>query len=460
MTGQLLAVLLAISGHVAATESAAPDAPGVHPPSGRGRLRTVGLYVWKDSPDQHAFWKACGIDTLQFCDTHWSLRADVLGPYYAALAADVDRARRSGFRVNVLLFSNIAQWEGPSEREPTGTGLLFDPRDPAALEKRLTAIARAVRTLRHAHGFTLLAGDPGGAVGAPFGPVPAAEWVRMAKRVRDVVRREAPRAQFNVNPWAIAYWQRPDLGCGGHEWWSQEAELTRAVLADPELVGSGTGVEIPPHHYYRPLALRCFEQAGIAPERRPTAEDVRALRARRVPRIWAWPYFLLDEADDGDVGPDGRAAGIQIEARYIHRLVAQMRAIGMDGIIGNWSYAGHLAKALNTYAFGRFCRDERATPVQIIDEYARCVADEATWSALAQVLRYLEGESNWQRKLPPGERLPALPCDLATSEQALATLGSVRPRPVPLFALPEPPSAYLRRIEQRLRARTAPREAR
>ncbi|MFY7953212.1 MAG: hypothetical protein ACOVT5_11960 [Armatimonadaceae bacterium] len=28
------------------------------------------LYVWRDDPTQHAFRKACGISTLQFCDTH------------------------------------------------------------------------------------------------------------------------------------------------------------------------------------------------------------------------------------------------------------------------------------------------------------------------------------------------------------------------------------------------------
>ena len=39
--------------------------------SAASSFSTVGLYVWKGSPDQHAFWKACGINTLQYCDTHW-----------------------------------------------------------------------------------------------------------------------------------------------------------------------------------------------------------------------------------------------------------------------------------------------------------------------------------------------------------------------------------------------------
>jgi hypothetical protein len=186
------------------------------------------------------------------------------------------------------------------------------------------------------------------------------------------------------------------------------------------------------------------------------ADEVTCLRTRGVKRVWAWPYFLLDEADDGDVGPDGRLLpGTQVETRYIHQLVNRMRGIGMNGIIGNWSYAGHLAKALNTYAFGRFCADPRATPEQVIDEYARCVADEATWPALARVLRFIENRSNWQRKLPPPKRLPDFPCSLHSAELALAALRSVVPNTNPPFALPEPPSEYLRRLENRLRAEVA-----
>lgn len=417
-----------------------------------GRMRTVGLYVWKDSPAQHDFWKACGINLLQFCDTHWSIRRDLLDPYYASLAADIDRARRDGFRVTVLLFSNIAQWQGPGEREPSGMGILFDPRDPVAMQARLADLTRAIRALKRADGFTLLGGDPGGAVGASFGAIPASEWMRLARLTRDVVRREAPHAEFNVNPWAIAYWQCPNLGCGVAEWWLRETDLTRSVLAEPDLVGRDVGVEIPPHFYYRALALRCASQAGIRPDPCPNKSDVAMLRDRGVGRLLAWPYFLLDEADDGDVGPDGNATrSVQIDTRYIHRLVAEMRGLGLDGAIGSWSYDGHLARALNTYAFGRFCGDRHATPGGVIDEYARCVADDATWRLLAQVLRFVEGQSNWHRKLPPERRLPTLPCALKTAAEALEALETVEPRERPTFPLAEPASTYLQRLRVRLR---------
>jgi hypothetical protein len=415
------------------------------------RFSTVGLYVWKGSPDQHAFWKACGINTLQYCDTHWYYRPDLLDDYYRKLASSIEEARADGFHVNVLLLSNIAQWKGPAEHEPTGMDVLFDPRDSQALTERLAAIRRGVRELRRAHSFTFFAGDPGGSIGAAFGPLPMEEWLRMARLVREIVREEAPEAEFNVNPWAIAYWQYPGVSCEQSEWWIREAELIRRTLNAPDLLGPDTGVELPGHGYYRAMALRVCARDGVSPDLVPTEEEVRELKRRGVRRIIGWPYFLLDEADDGDVGPEGQLVpGVQIETRYIHRLVARMRALGMTGIIGNWTHEGHRYKALNTYAFGRFCRDPRATPERVIEEYARCIADDSTWRDLAQVLRFIEGHSNWDRKLPEMHRLPPLACTLKSVEEAREALERVKPRARPRFALPEPPQDYLRRLAARL----------
>jgi len=435
-------------------------------------FQTVGLYVWKDSPELHAFWKACGINTLQFCDTHWSIRADRLDDYYARFAEGIASASRSGFRTDVILFSNIAQWTGPEEREPTGTGVLFDPRDANAFHARMSSIARAVRALRQADGFTFIAGDPGGAVRAPFGPLAADEWVAMAREVRKVVRHEAPRARFSVNPWAIAYWQYPHLSCFTSAWWIREDLLARAILDAPDLIGPDCGVQLPAHTHYRPLALRVLAGESAHSSDRsdksersnllfPDASDVRRLRQRGTARTWAWPYFLLDEADDADVGPGGvLKPSVQINTRYIHRFVLQMRRIGVNGIIGNWSYAGHLPKAVNTFSFGRFCRDPRATPERAIDEYARLLADEASWRELAQVLRFVEGLSNWERKLPPEHLLTPLPCRLLTASEALAALAHVTPRASSRFPFQEPPERFLQRVEERLRAELPPNEDR
>ena len=407
------------------------------------------LYVWRDQPTQHAFWRACGIRTLQFCDTHWAKRTDRLDEHYRTFAAEVDSARRAGFGVGMILFSNIAQWNGPAPDEPTGMGVLFDPRDPEARKRRLDSIGRAVRALRRCESFTLLAGDPGGAIGAPFGPRTVDDFLDFADAVRAVVRRDAPRAAFHLNPWAIAYWQYPGTSCETPDWWVHETRLTRAMLLEDRRCLEGIGVEVPGHTQYRPLALRHLRAAGIEPPDFPSAADVARLRSRGAETVWAWPYFLLDEADDGDQGPAGRA--VQIETRTIHRQIARLRPTGVDVVVGNWSNAGHKPRALNTYAFGRMVADPSATPEGVIDEYAAAVADGAEGArTLAQVLRWIENDGNWQRKLPEIDRMAPLACAFKDPADARTRLAAVRPRSIPRFPLAESPSVVLERVMGRL----------
>ncbi len=413
-------------------------------------FETIGLYVWRDTPDQHAFWKACGLNTLQFCDTGWHQRADLLDDYYAGFAADVASAQRDGFKVWVILFSNIAQWLGPEDFEPTGTGVKFYPRDRAALDSRLHYLAKTVKALKAADGFSFFAGDPGG-VPSALGPAELADWTNMALEVEAVVKREAPKAKFNLNPWAIAMWVNPELSAMTSAWWVAEHNTTKALLETEGILGEGSGLELAGHNYYRALALRTLSAEGLQPELLPTAEDARKLRARGVNRLWAWPYFLLDEADDGDESAAGSLWGqTQIDTRYIHQYVNQMREVGMTGIIGNWSYNGYLPGALNTYAFGRFASDLAATPEQVLAEYAHYVADGATAPSLIQIFRFIENHSNWEQKLPPEHRLPAFKCSLHSARAALARLETVQVNPAPGFPLPEPPEDYLRRVQGRL----------
>ena len=48
--------------------------------------------------------------------------------------------------------------------------------------------------------------------------------------------------------------------------------------------------------------LRTYAEAGREAEHWPTPELVTQLRARGVRHIWGWPYFLIDEIDDGYSG--------------------------------------------------------------------------------------------------------------------------------------------------------------
>src|SRR6185503_11273521 len=162
---------------------------------------------------------ACGFNLLQFLENGWQMKPSLHEDYYRKLAHDVSAAQRDGFAVYILLLSNIGQWHGPADMSP-GIGLRYYPRDRAAMDDRMEYLAAAVRATSHADGFTFFGGDPGG-VPKAMGPSDMNDWMAMASRLADVVRREAPRASFNVNPWAVTQWEDEGLDVFGSVFWSK-----------------------------------------------------------------------------------------------------------------------------------------------------------------------------------------------------------------------------------------------
>ena len=196
-----------------------------------------------------------------------------------------------------------------------------------------------------------------------------------------------------------------------------------------------------------------YDGSMLEPVLFPTGDDVAGIRARGIPRVWAWPYFLLDEADDGDVGPDGAMREmVQSEIRYIHRFVKTAEQIGFDGIIGNWSYLGHKAKALNTYAFGRFTADPAATPETVLKEFAdNITCDGESSRAVILALKFIENNSNWQKKLPAKYRMPNFEIGAVGIDDVLSAVSDVKIADRPnTFALPESPADYFQKLNDRL----------
>ncbi|NPV46850.1 MAG: hypothetical protein HPY69_07820 [Armatimonadetes bacterium] len=277
----------------------------------------------------------------------------------------------------------------------------------------------------------------------------------MARKVHAIVRREAPRAQFNANPWAVTQWEDLHMNCFRGRFWAREATNTRVVLWEPEPLGPSCGIELSMHKYCRSLALNSLLQERMPIELSPDARDVQRLRRRGVSRVWAWPYFPLDEVDNGDLREGFRVP--QSETRYIRRFVDQPRKIGLNGIIGNGGFAeDQCVELVNLYCLPRFCRDEQATPERVLDELAGHLATRQTQKDLAQVLRFSENNSTWGASLPEQCRLPPLATQIQTAAEALGILDRVVPRDEPSLALPEPPAAYLARLKDRLRGVVGP----
>ena len=145
-----------------------------------------------------------------------------------------------------------------------------------------------------------------------------------------------------------------------------------------------------------------------------------------------WPYFLVDECDDGFITPNNvvTKGQSQCETRYIRAVIDRGRQLGLDGLVANAAFV--LAEPLNIYAFGRMCRSASVTPDALLDEYCRPPGRRSTGHTLAQVLRFIENHSNWDNSLPKPYRLKPLDCgDITSAAIAQERLAQVVPRAKP-----------------------------
>jgi hypothetical protein len=410
---------------------------------------TVGIYIQppaENDRQSYDFFKACGYNYLEFVEGGFGRRPDALSAYYAEMSRAIDAAHKKGFRVSILLLAGMVQWKGPAESGSAGT---FSALDRTKLQERLDYLQRAVTGLSSADGFAFFAGDPGG---DPEGRSTVEDCIAFSRQVHRIVREHAPKAGFSVNLWAIAEWAGFPSPFS-LTFWQQQVKLSRAVAESPSLLGPDCGIVFSLDNYYRSLTLTCYADAGITPELYPAAQDIRKLRDRGVKPILGWPYFLVDEVDDGFITPNNVASGgqSQAETRYIRAIATRGRTLGLDGLVANASFVR--AEPLNIWAFAQMCRSPELTPGRALDRYAGFLADAKTKGELSKVLRFIENNSNWQNSLPPASRLPDFDCGGVTSATiALERLAKVRPCARPAIPLPEPPALYLARLRKRLEA--------
>jgi len=412
------------------------------------RFSTIGIYIEPPANTNdrvtYSFLKACGYNYIEFCEKGWTKRPDKLPEYYTQINAVIEAAHRQGFKVCILLLAGMQQWNGPATEGLPGT---FSALDKKALRERLQYIEKAVKGLPAADGFEFFAGDPGG---DPEGRSTVQDCMAFARSVHSIVQQTAPHASFAVNLWAIAEW----AGFPSPltlEFWRKQVLLSHAVVEDKMMLGPDCGVVFSMDNYYRSLALACYADAAATPELYPSAADVMALRRKGVKHVFGWPYFLVDEADDGFIKPNnieshGQA---QAETRYIRSVIDKGREIGLDGLVANAMFT--TSEALNIYAFGRMCHTPKLGPEATLDEWAGIIANDATTADLGRILRFIENHSGWQNSLPPAYRLPALPCEqLVTATNAIELFDHVVPRVNPPIPLVELPAAYLARVHRRL----------
>ncbi|MHB0998664.1 MAG: hypothetical protein ACYC27_05405 [Armatimonadota bacterium] len=410
------------------------------PQTDAAQAGTVGLYAFTPAPEYYKYWRACGYNMLQFIDhTYVTPEGKARDEYYARMSKSIDQAQKAGFKVWIIELSNVLSNDSG-----------FDPLDQAAMDKRLKEIESGAKGLSNADGFVFFGGDPGGSP-KDMGAAGVPAWVEMTRKVHDIIKREAPKSQFNANIWAVTAWEYIGTNPFKAVFWEKEVAYGKQIVNEKNFIGPDCGIEFVPHNYYRSLALKAYDDAKIEPELYPTASEVKKLKDRGTKRVWAWAHFLIDEIDDGYTGYSGvKSHPAQGETRYICKFVRDMQGMGMNGVISNSGGPDAAIEALNVYAFARFCTDPSATPEQVIDDFAGFISEDATQSGLIQVLRFIENHSTWQASIPEQHRLPNFSCRFKSAKSAIAALDKVTPRDKPGMPLSETPSKYLQRLRDRL----------
>ncbi|MBN8850764.1 MAG: hypothetical protein BGO55_30325 [Sphingobacteriales bacterium 50-39] len=402
-------------------------------------FQTLAVYLhpsWHmETKRDYDFWKACGYNTISFLITGVTVSDAILDPYYSRMV----NAQQAGFKVEIVVLSNIG-----------GNGHGFDPRDTGQMRKRLNDIESIIKRLSITDVITLVAGDPGGSPVA-LGEAGVGYFLEMALKVRDMARMHAANAQYNVNLWALAYWDSEATSPFTVDFWDKETLYSRMMIADPAV--KDMGIEFPMHNYYRSLALDMYSKANKAPDLFPNNNDIRSLAPSGKNQLLAWPYFLVDEVDDGYTGY--LASGIhptQSETRYLNSLIDSARKLGLNGVVVNVGIDSSdiETEVLNIYATGRFCQDSLLRPEEVIDEFASLIADKGTAPVLGKILRFVENHSTWEASLPQAYRLHPFVVDYPNANQALNALAGVRPITKQKFPLPITPGEFLRRVKIRL----------
>ena len=447
MNKRIVALLLAVA-LLAVGVSGCSSEPSESPESNKGgpepvknTLDTVGYFVFSPvSEERLDFFKTAGYNLLEYCDISWYYNPDqeAFAQYQKGLAENIKLAKQKGFKVYVILLSNLEQWTGDAAFG-NGMGKMFDPADTVKMNERLGYIRQAVEAFKEADGFSLFAGDPGGVLGiqAEGG---LEYYIQMSRDVRQIVREVAPHAEFNMNLWAVSQFIQAESDPWRVKFWLAEGTNGRKIIAENDLLSADIGIEIPGHDYYRTLALQLYGSTAQKPERNfPDAQDVQAIKAKGTTRYWGFAHSILPDISES----------LRVNTARIKYYIDQMRAAGMNGAVcGNTGFA---SQYLDVYAFARFANDPTLTVDQVMREYAGFFTDDdASADALTEILKYLNNYDAEQNELTEEYQLPPLETRFTDPQAARQASYRVNPTSEPESFLPEAATLYLGRIQNRL----------
>ncbi len=380
---------------------------------------------------------SCGINAVEFA-TMLEFNRVPSTPMEKRKIADrlkiLDFAHSLGMKFGYLLTNTVLSTVPPDE-EPShqlkNRAVTLCPRIPGNFEKTIANPLFYMETYKRADFFEEFAADWGG---CDCGLCGVPEFLRYVQVLGDTLATLNPKATLYADTWCISYWGKNPMAQGWKGMFDQEIIGSREVIAALPNLPRNTGVALPCHHHYRPLAFTEYGGRSKTPLF-PVQADIRRIHeAKR--QVLAWTHFVMDD----DAFRPKSWGIVHCEVRYLAALLQSLNSVGIDSVIGNLYLP--LLQLPNTYAFGRLTQDPMLTPETILHDFAGLLAHKDDTAQLTDVLIWLENHSYWQEQMPPDGKLPLLPSTLNRA-QAVQSAAAIRPNPKPSLPLPIAPDVWL-----------------
>lgn len=194
-----------------------------------------------------------------------------------------------------------------------------------------------------------------------------------------------------------------------------EAKYSLKVIEALKDMPTDMGVDLPFHHFYRPLAIngRDKDECPLWPDKQIIDE----LHAQGR-KVFAWPHFIMEN----DPIHVGRWGFMHARLAYLRELIIKLKQLNVDGIMGNL-YNPQM-QPLSAYAFAVMTHDDNVSDEKILKDFACLIVEEKDIESLYSILSYLESNDPWEVDLPNSWRQKHVECKINRSK-ALEIVGSL-----------------------------------
>lgn len=387
---------------------------------------------------------ACGINAVEFATMlefnripSTEFENNKIADRLKILSLAHQRGLKFGYILSNTVVSTVPNGEEPGN-QLRDRAIQLCPRVNDNFERTINLQSWYINTYKDADFFEEFAADWGGCF---CGTCNVNQYLRYVRELADQVDSRNHSAPLYANTWCISYWGPNPIPQGWRHVFEKESLGSKEVIDAIPSLPSNVHLTLPCHNLYRQLVFESFGGKEKTPVF-PREQDL--LKVRQAGRhVLAWPHFVVDD----DVGRLPQWGVVHSEVRYIRAMLMRLQEAKIDQVIGNL-YVPNLQLS-NAYAFGRLTDRPDIASEEVLNDFAKLVAQPADVTALTAVLCWLENNSYWHHQLPVDAREAPLQCEL-TRSTAISTLKRVRPRGLSDLPLPVPAAQWLEDLQASL----------